>query len=81
MARGMWWGGLREADYLDSRHSLLGLGCGRAPDIQRCRGMSKDRVSIAVIKHHDQKASWGERVKGLFVLYFLIAIHHQRKSG
>jgi hypothetical protein len=30
-------------------------------------------------KHHDQEASWGG--KGLFSLYFHIAIHHQKKSG
>jgi hypothetical protein len=35
------------------------------------------RVSIAVMKHHDLKASWGG--KGLFGLYF--QIHHWRKSG
>jgi hypothetical protein len=37
------------------------------------------RISIAVTKHHDQKASWGE--KGLFDLHFRIAVYHQRKSG
>ena len=37
------------------------------------------RVSIAVMKHHDQKASWGW--KGLFSLHFHIAVHHQGKSG
>ena len=31
------------------------------------------RVSIAVMKHHDQKASW--RGKGLFGLHFHIAVH------
>jgi hypothetical protein len=30
-------------------------------------------------KYHDQKASW--RGKGLFSLHFLVAIHHQRKTG
>jgi hypothetical protein len=29
--------------------------------------------------HHDQEASWGG--KGLFNLYFHIAVRHQRKSG
>jgi hypothetical protein len=37
------------------------------------------RVSIAAMKHHDQKASWGG--KGLFSLHFHIAVRHQRKSG
>jgi hypothetical protein len=37
------------------------------------------RVSVAVRKHHDHKASWGG--KGLFSLYFHIAIHHGRKPG
>jgi hypothetical protein len=37
------------------------------------------KVSMALIKHHDQKASWGG--KGLFSLHFHIAVHHQRKSG
>jgi hypothetical protein len=32
------------------------------------------RVSIAVMKHHDQKASWGG--KGLFGLYFQITFQH-----
>jgi hypothetical protein len=36
------------------------------------------RLSIAAIKHHDQKASWGR--KGLFGLHFYIIIHHWRKS-
>jgi hypothetical protein len=31
------------------------------------------------MKHHDQKASWGE--KGLLNLHFHIDVHHQRKSG
>ena len=35
------------------------------------------RVSIAMRKHHDQKASWGG--KGLLGLHFSIAVHHQRK--
>jgi hypothetical protein len=30
-------------------------------------------------KKHDQEASWGG--KGLFILYFHIAVYHQRKSG
>jgi hypothetical protein len=30
-------------------------------------------------KHHDQEASWGEKV--LFSLHFHIAVHHQRRSG
>ena len=38
-----------------------------------------DRISIAVMKHHDQKASWGG--KGLFDLLFHITVHHRRKSG
>ena len=37
------------------------------------------RVSIAVAKCHDQKASWGR--KGLFGLHFHIAVFHRRKSG
>ena len=37
------------------------------------------RVSTAAKKHHDQKASWGE--KGLFGLYFHSTVHHRRKSG
>ena len=37
------------------------------------------RVSIAVMKHHGQKASW--EGKGLFGLHFCIAVHHQRKAG
>ena len=37
------------------------------------------RVSIAVTKHLHQKPSW--RGKGLFSLYFSIAVHHSRKSG
>ena len=35
------------------------------------------RVSIASVKHHNQKANWGAR--GLFNLHFDIAVHHQRK--
>ena len=31
------------------------------------------------MKHHDQKSSWGG--KGLFSLYFHIAVHHWKKSG
>jgi hypothetical protein len=30
-------------------------------------------------KHHDQKASWGE--KDLFSLHFHITVYYQRKSG
>jgi hypothetical protein len=37
------------------------------------------RVSIAAMKHYDQKASWGG--KGLFCLSFHIAVQHQRKLG
>jgi hypothetical protein len=37
------------------------------------------KVTIAVIKHHDQNASWGG--KGLFGFHFHTAIHHGRKSG
>ena len=37
------------------------------------------RVSVPAMKHHDQKASW--RGKGLFGLYFHVALHHRRKSG
>jgi hypothetical protein len=36
------------------------------------------RVSISA-QHHDKEA--GYRRKGLFSLYFHIAVHHQRKSG
>ena len=36
------------------------------------------RVSIAVIKHHDPKPSWGG--KDLFGLHFQIIVHHWRKS-
>jgi hypothetical protein len=36
-------------------------------------------VSITVMNHHDQKASWGR--KGLFSLHFHIFVHYQRKSG
>lgn len=32
------------------------------------------RDSIADVKHHGQKASWGER--GLFDLHFHIAVHY-----
>ena len=42
-------------------------------------GLGEIRVSIAVMKHHDQKASWGG--KGLSDLHFLITDYHQRKSG
>lgn len=37
------------------------------------------RVSTAVTKHQDQKASWGR--KGLFGSPVIIAVHHWRKSG
>jgi hypothetical protein len=37
------------------------------------------RVSIAVMKHHHQKASQGGQ--GLFTSHFHIAVHHWRKSG
>ena len=37
------------------------------------------RISIGVTKHHDQKAIWGG--KGLFGLYFHIAVHHWMNSG
>ena len=37
------------------------------------------RVSIAMMRHHDQKARWGG--KGLFGLHFYIPVRHQRKSG
>jgi len=37
------------------------------------------RFSIAVMKHHEQRASWGG--KGLLSLHFHTAGHHQRKSG
>jgi hypothetical protein len=37
------------------------------------------RISIAAMKHHDQKASWGG--KSLIGLHFHIVPHHQRKSG
>ena len=37
------------------------------------------RVSIAAMKHHDQKASWGG--KGLLGLYIHSTVHHQRKPG
>lgn len=32
------------------------------------------RVSIGVVQHHDQEASWEE--KGFFRLYVHVAIHH-----
>ena len=35
-------------------------------------------VSIALMKHHGQKASWGG--KGWFDLYFHIAVNHQRSQ-
>ena len=37
------------------------------------------RVSVAIMKYHDQKASWGR--KGLLGLHFHLIVHHQRKSG
>lgn len=37
------------------------------------------RVSIVVRKYHNPKESWGE--KGLFCLFFHIAVHHLRKSA
>ena len=37
------------------------------------------RVSVATVKHYDQKASLGG--KSLFSLYFHITVHHPRKSG
>ena len=37
------------------------------------------RVSIAVMKHHDQNASL--RAKGLFGLNFSVEVHQWRKSG
>jgi hypothetical protein len=50
------------------------LACLREQD-------SKDsvRVSIAVMKLHDQKASRGE--KCIFGLHFHVISHHQRKLG
>jgi hypothetical protein len=44
---------------------------------QKVQFSSKHKVSsIAVIKYHDQKESWGERLSG-----FHITVHHQRKTG
>jgi hypothetical protein len=40
----------------------------------RLAGLVLVRVSIAAMKHHDQKESW--RGEGLFGLYFHIAVHH-----
>jgi hypothetical protein len=37
------------------------------------------RVSIDVTKHHDQKASWGE--KSLFGLHYQIIAHRRKKKG
>lgn len=37
------------------------------------------RISIAAMKHQDQKASWGG--KSLFSLHVQIIVHHWRKSG
>ena len=37
------------------------------------------RFSIAVMKHHDQKASWGE--EGLSGSHVHITVHHWRTSG
>ena len=39
--------------------------------------LSEDLYSYT--KHHIQEASWGG--KGLYGLYFYIAVHHERKSG
>ena len=37
-------------------------------------------VSIVLMKHHDQKASWGG--KGSFSSHFIsLTVHHQRKTG
>lgn len=36
------------------------------------------RVSMSAMKHHDRKANW--EGKGLFNLYFHIAVYHQKKS-
>jgi hypothetical protein len=36
------------------------------------------RVTIAMMKHHDQKYVGEERVYGL---HFYITVHHQRRSG
>lgn len=36
-------------------------------------------VSVAAMKHHNQKASWGG--KGLFGLHFQIIVHPWRKPG
>jgi hypothetical protein len=38
-----------------------------------------DGVSIAVMKHHEQKSSW--EGKDLLSLHFHTADHHQRESG
>ena len=37
------------------------------------------RVSIVLMKHQDQKATWGGR--DLLVLHFCITAHQQEKSG
>jgi len=37
------------------------------------------RVTMAVMKHHDQRANW--EGKGLLGLHFQIVVHHRRKSG
>lgn len=42
-------------------------------------GLGEIRVSIAVMKHYDKKASWGEN--GLFGSHFHITDYHQRESG
>ena len=36
------------------------------------------RISIAMMKYHDQNASW--RGKNLFGLYFSTTVYHQMKS-
>lgn len=37
------------------------------------------RVSVAAMKHHNQKAIWGRQ--GIFGLYFHTIVHHLRKLG
>jgi hypothetical protein len=37
------------------------------------------RVSIAAMKHHNQKENWGKG--GLFSLHFYIAVHQEGKKG
>jgi hypothetical protein len=36
-------------------------------------------ISIAAMKHYDQKTSWGG--KGLFGLHFHVGVHYRRKLG